>query len=94
MTAEIIKVSITRDEISGWFVATSPDLPGLFIANQNIDELMATIADNIKAIYLQQWDVDVAVMEAITPSLDNDRFGDRAWVTIPSHVASAASIKV
>ena len=87
MSAEIIRVTV-RQNRDGWFVATSEDLPGLFVAHPDEKELREDIPDTIKALYKAQYDREVAVLEGSYPSEKDETPKVFPWVTIPSHLAA------
>ena len=88
MAAEIIQISLSRNR-DGWFVATSEDLPGLFVAHPDIAQVVADVPVTIKAIYKAEFDLDVDVLDGAYPSARDDAPAGLSWVTIPAHVAAA-----
>jgi predicted RNase H-like HicB family nuclease len=78
-TAEIINVRIGRNP-DGWYVATSDDLPGLYVAHSDIDEVIADIPDTIKALYEADQGMSVNVMEA---SYRHQAAEGMLWITLP-----------
>ena len=87
MAAEIIQVNIRRNR-DGWFVATSDDLPRLFIVDPDIAEVMVDVPVTIKALYKAQYDQDVQVLEDVYPSSREAAPAAFPWVTIPSHLVA------
>ena len=84
MAAQIIRIVMRRNR-DGWFVATSEDLPGLFVAHPDIAEVVADVPVTIKSLYEAQHGVEVQVVEASYPSESGDTL---PWITIPAALAA------
>jgi hypothetical protein len=80
----IIRVSIkARDD--GWLTATSPDLPGLFLAHQELKVILAEAPSAIEILFKAQNNVDVTVIAAHYPAQDEDN--TMPWVAFPTPLA-------
>ena len=84
IAAQIIRIAMRRNR-DGWFVATSEDLPGLFVAHPDVGQVVADVPVTIKALFKAQHDQDVEVIEASYPSERGDTL---PWVTIPAELAA------
>ena len=87
MSAKIVRVAI--DEMDGWTVATSDDLPGLFIAHPDQEAVKSDIPDAIRILFKEQHGLVVRVVEGEYPRGVEER--RRPWVTLPSDFEPAAS---
>ena len=82
--AIFIRVHIKEDE-EGLFFATSPDMSSLFVADGDLAGLMIEIPEVIRALLKAEKDHDFQIWR--TRVADPD---ERAWVAIPTHIASGA----
>ena len=74
--------------MGGWAVATSDDLPGLFIAHPDLEAVKSDIPDAIRILFKEQHGMDVRVVEGEYPrGIEEQR---RPWVTLPSDFEPAA----
>lgn len=62
----VILVNIKR--LKDWYVATSPDLQGLHVADSDIKVVIKEIPEVIKSLYRVKYEVEVDVEEASTES--------------------------
>ena len=86
MHADIIRVTVVRDQ-SGWYVATSDDMPSLLIAHEDYAAVIGDIPITVKAIYKANG-VAVIVAEGFSPAISESSASDTAWVTMPAHIAA------
>ena len=76
LKAKIVRIKIER-ESDGLFVATSPDLRGLLVAEQTQEALTAAIPVAIEAMYAAcETPVKVTMV-------DRDEDGYQPWVAVP-----------
>lgn len=71
MVAEIIDVRL-RHKPGQWFIATSEKLPGLFISHPDRDAVISDIPVTIKALFKEQYGIDVKVVEVNNPNVDDE----------------------
>lgn len=79
MTKRIIRVSVWRKH--DWYVATSADLLGLFVANPDIRKVMEDVPVTIKALLKAQHGIEVEVSEA--SYMDKTEMSDMPWIATP-----------
>ena len=60
----------TRVDQYGHFIMTSEDLPGLFLASKNYLALINDVPEVIRALYKDNYDMEVTVVEAGRPETD------------------------
>lgn len=83
----IIRVVVRQGDNSLLF-ATSPDLPGLHLAETSLDNLLAEAPAVIEALFASNGE-HVIVREAVLPpSTDNDA-PTHHWAAIPAHIAAS-----
>ena len=54
----------TKIDNYGYFIMTSEDLPGLFLASKNYLALMQDVSKAIKILYKDNYDMDVTVVDS------------------------------
>ena len=82
--AILVRVRIKEDE-EGLFIATSPNMASLFVADGDFKDLMKEIPQVIKALLKSEKDHDFEIWRMRIADPD-----ERAWVAIPMHIASGA----
>lgn len=82
--AIFVRVRITQGK-EGLFCATSPDMASLFVADGDFAGLISEIPQVIKALLKAEKEHDFEIWR--TRVADPD---ERAWVAIPTHIASGA----
>ncbi len=60
MHARVIEIRLEQTP-EDWVVATSNDLPGLFISHPDRETVLSDIPETIKALYRAQYGLDVRV---------------------------------
>ena len=84
---EIIRIVLRRSR-SGWYEATTSDLPGLYVANPDVSAVFEDVPLTIKALYKAQFGVEVEVIEgAYREAHEADQ--EYPWVTMPIETAAA-----
>lgn len=86
--AEIINVVIGRNR-DGWYVARSDALPGLFIAHEEIDAVVADVPAAIAALYQADYGMEVKVIAGAYRG--EASLAGMPWITIPAHIADGAA---
>lgn len=81
--ARIVRVKVEQTK-SGLFVATSPDLRGLLVAENTVDALYEAVPQHIRDLFAVQG-IDVVV----APAKDEDEVY-RPWVAMSAAVAQKA----
>ena len=84
---EIIRITLRRSR-SGWYEATSSDLPGLYVANPDVSAVFKDVPVTIKALYKAQFGVDVDVVEGAYREA-HEAHQEYPWVTMPAETAVA-----
>ena len=86
--ARIIDVFI-EEESSGMLFATSPDMPGLMVAEPDMDSLLEEIPKVIKALVKAEFDLDCTVI----PARRRDRADTEPapWVAVPMDILAHAN---
>ena len=86
--AEIINVVIGRNR-DGWYVARSEELPGLYLAHEDIEAIVSDVPAAIAALYQADFGQEVKVIAGAY------RGGAAAagmpWITLPAHIANWAA---
>lgn len=70
MFAKIIEVRLEQTP-EDWIVATSDDLPGLFISHPDRETVISDVPETIKALFKAQYGLDVKVFLIESPT-DNE----------------------
>jgi len=83
MHAELITVHLKSIQ-DGWIVATSPDLPGLFLTEASEARVLAELPDAIALLYRTTFHREVRVLPASVPSSATHA------LAVPTFVAFAA----
>ena len=87
--AELVRVRLEQTP-ENWTVATCEQIPGLFISNPDLNQVLEDIPPTIQALYKAQWGVDVVVI-VIEDKESSGRAGqERPYVAIPTEVLAAA----
>ena len=82
-----IRVNI-EDHSSGFHIATSPDMPGLFVVDKDLEKVEADIPLVLEAIYRLQHKIDVVVVKAPFGE-SKDRLPD-PWVVMAANCPARA----
>ncbi len=80
LRAKIVRIRVTESK-TGLFIATSPDLKGLLVAEPTFDALEAAIPDSIREMYAA-YDLDVIVSRA-----ERGEDSIAPWVAMPIEIA-------
>lgn len=80
LRAKIVRVTVEEDK-TGLFFATSPQLKGLLVAKQTLDELHAAIPQAIYELYA------VCGEEVLVSPADDGVGGEETWVAFPKEAA-------
>ena len=86
--AFIVHVKIDEGR-AGLLYATSPELPGLLVAERSRDALLEEIPLVIEALFREQGKT-VRVIEAMRAP-GSDTLAPAPWVAIPAHIAASAA---
>ena len=84
---EVIRVTVERNR-DGWYMATSPDMPGLLVANPDESATIEDISTTISALYKAQHGLDVVVREAAWPQANTPN-EPSPWVAMRPEIAAA-----
>jgi hypothetical protein len=82
LRAKIVRIKI-EEGTPGLFVATSPDLTGLLVAEHSVDALEVAIPNAVKALYAACGE-RVIVTRAVD---DGNAEGYEPWVAMPAEIA-------
>ncbi len=85
--AEIINVVVGRNR-DGWYVARSEELPGLYLAHEEIEAIISDVPAAIAALYLADYGQEVKVIAGAYRS--GASAAGMPWITIPAHMAKDA----
>ena len=83
VTAKIITVDIARRD-GGWLVGTSKEIPGLYIAHQDIREIIDDVPSVIQAMIKVETGQDVRLIQVDS----DDESEGYPWVMLPPEVIS------
>ena len=83
-SALLIRVDIEQEE--DWYFATSKDLPGLVLVDQDESELMEDLPRAIKLLIGVRYDVDCRVLP--TKFGKEKSKADRAWFVAPAGIGN------
>jgi hypothetical protein len=87
-TVEIVTIDI--EEREGLFYATSPDLPEMLLAHDDIATVLEQIPVVVGAIYEHERGMHVSVLQATQRTGRRERPMHRPWVVIPCHPLAQA----
>ena len=85
--AEIINVVIGRNR-DGWYVARSDELPGLYLAHEDIEAVVADVPAAIEALYQADFGQKVKVIAGAYRG--GAAVAGIPWITLPAHVGNWA----
>jgi hypothetical protein len=80
--AKIVRVRIKEDD--GLFLATSPDLRGLLVAETTMTALIAAIPTNIAGLY------KACGLEVVVSRVEDGNSDYQPWVAMPAAIARQA----
>jgi hypothetical protein len=84
---EIINVVIGRNR-DGWYVARSEELPGLYLAHEEIAAVLSDVPAAIAALYRADYGQEVKVIAGAYRGAA--AAAGMPWITIPAHIAKNA----
>ncbi len=73
----------------GLFYATSPEFPGLLVAEEDLDSLLEEVPRVVEAMFKAQGK-DVYVIQSGRPK-DSETLAPPPWVAIPAQIAARAN---
>ncbi|MBM3566440.1 MAG: hypothetical protein FJX42_10065 [Alphaproteobacteria bacterium] len=79
-----------HDNKSGVFTVTSPDLPGLVLTHERLDELLELVPEAIAIALKQRFGQDLEIVELHSP-VEQIPGGLPDWAAIPAHVISTVN---
>ena len=91
MTTEAISIRIKFEELDGWHIATSPDLPGFILADPNKQEIIDDLPLAIKTLYDARYNADCIV---ISSKYGNPKTRTKAapWFIVPKSLTQNIAV--
>lgn len=62
MEPSAISIRVNFEEVDGWYIATSPDLPGFILADPNRQEIIDDLPLAIKTLYDARYNTNCTVI--------------------------------
>ena len=89
VVTEIVRIDLAQTD-SGLFVATSKDVPGLFVTHRDVAAIRSDMPTVIRAMYRRLYGLDVTVVEARHGADRGSPSAMPDWVALPAHIAADA----